>query len=189
MNKKKLCLQSSFIIGILLLILIGCVKESEEGKAKIFRWKTEIPSGWKWYENETFGIRMGYPEKWRVGPHPYNPNIIEFKYFTSLTPKYPETLNVVFSLRCKEVKSGFDLKTYLKEEIHWPPDEMKNVKIDGIPGKQLKTEMGVDTLVETIYQTEVRTYVVSNEKLFKFFFVEDEIGKTGYQILDSVEFL
>ncbi|HIH97600.1 MAG TPA: hypothetical protein HA346_01115 [Thermoplasmata archaeon] len=186
MNKKEICLLSSFIIGILLLILIGCVKESEEEKAKIFRWKTEIPSGWKWYENETFGIRIGYPEKWEVEPHPYNPNIIEFKYFTSI---YPETPGVVFSLKCKEVKRDFDLEAYLKEGMHWPPDEIKDVKINGIPGKQLKVLMEADTIRGTIDQTDVRTYVVSNEKLFKFWFVEDEIGKTGYQILDSVEFL
>jgi hypothetical protein len=164
----------------------GCIKESKEEKEKM---KT-LPAGWKWYENEIFGIRMGYPEKWEVGPHPYNPNIIEFKYFTSVCPT--EKLNVVFSLECKKVKKDFDLEAYLKEGRHWPPDEMKNVKIDGIPGKQLKVVMETETPTETIYQTDVETfvttYVVSNEKLFKFFFVEDEIGKTGYQILDSVEF-
>jgi hypothetical protein len=185
MNKKKLCLQSSFIIGILLLILIGCVKESEEEKAKIFRWKTEIPSGWKWYENETMGIRIGYPEKWNVEPYPYNPNIIDFTYFTSLSP---ETPNVVFCIDCKEVKRDFDLEAYLKEGIWREPKETKDVKIDGFPGKQVKELTGVDILTGTIYQTDVTTYVVSNKKLFEFFFVEDEIGKTGYQILDSVEF-
>jgi hypothetical protein len=183
-----LCPLSILLIGALITSSCGCIKETKEEKEKM---KT-LPAGWKWYENETFGIRMGYPEKWEVGPHPYNPNnlyslnVIEFKYFTSACPT--EKLNVVFSLGCKEVKKDFDLKAYLKEGRHWPPDEMKNVRIDGIPGKQLKTEMGVDTLVETIYQTDVKTYVVSNEKLFKFFFVEDVIGKTGYQILDSVEF-
>jgi hypothetical protein len=170
--------------------LIGCIKESEEEKAKIFRWKTEIPSGWKWYENETFGIKMGYPEKWEVEPHPYNPNIIRFKYFTSYSP---ETPLAVFVFRCKEVKKDFDLEAYLKEGRHWPPDEMKNVRIDGIPGKQSKEIMETETPTETIYQTDVETfvttYVASNEKLFEFFFVEEEIGKTGYQVLDSVEFL
>jgi hypothetical protein len=160
----------------------GCLKESKEKEEKM---KT-LPAGWVWYENETFGIRMGYPEKWKVEPYSYNSNIIiDFKYFTSACPT--EKLNVVFSLECKEVKKDFDLEAYLKEGRHWPPDEMKNVKIDGIPGKQLKEEKETETPTETIYQTDVETfvttYVVSNEKLFEFFFVEDEIGKTGYQIL------
>jgi hypothetical protein len=179
MQKRVICLLSIFLIGALFLGSIGCIKEPKKEKMKT------LPAGWKWYENETLGIRMGYPEKWEVEPYSHNSNvIIDFKYFTSYSPETPD---VVFSIDCKKVMRDFDLEAYLKEGIYWPPDEIKDVKIDGIPGKQLKEF--TETEIQARYETLVFTYVVSNEKLFEFYFVEEDIGKTGYQILDSVEFL
>jgi hypothetical protein len=183
MRKRGLYIVSILLVGALMLSFIGCIKESKEEKEKM---KT-LPAGWKWYENETFGIRMGYPENWEVEPYSYNPNIIEFKYFTSICPT--EKLNIVFSLECKEVKKDFDLNAYLNKQLWWPPDEVKAVKINGIPGKQFKVDVMVDTLTGSFPQTDIETFVVVNNKLFEFFFVEDKIGETGYQILDSVDFL
>jgi hypothetical protein len=187
MRKKLLSLLSVVLVGALMLSFLGCLKEKEE-KEKM---KT-LPAGWVWYENETFGIRLAYPEKWEVEPSPYNPdnlyslNVIEFKHPTSL---HPHSTNVVFYLGCKKVEKDFDLNAYLNKQLWWPPDEAKDVKIDGVPGMQFKVNEMADILTGSFSRTAIRTFVVVNNKLFKFFFVEDEIGKTGYQILDSVEFL
>jgi hypothetical protein len=100
-------------------------------------------------------------------------------------------MNVVFFLLYQQVEKDFNLEAYLKEQLWWPPDEIKDVKIDGFPGKQLKNMARVDTLKENVPTTvtDIRTFVVVNDKLFNFFFEEEIIGETGYQILDSVKFL
>jgi hypothetical protein len=152
--------------------------------------KRIIPS-WEWYVNKKMGIRLRYPEKWEVRPSPLDPNAIEFKYFTSFSPEEPE---VVLSIKCKKVKKDFNLEAYIEKQPFWPPDEMEDIKIDGIPGKQLKEEIGADVMncrhPVTVYRTQVRRYTVFNGRLFEFFFIEDEIiGETGYQALKSFEFL
>jgi hypothetical protein len=65
-------------------------------------------------------------------------------------------------------------------------EEVKDVIVGGVPGKQTKVIVGTEG---TEYFTDVATFVVYKGRLFEFFFTEEEAGKIGYRMLDTVEFI
>lgn len=68
MRKKVISLVSVMLVGALMLSFCGCLEETKKGEKKMKAFT--LPQGWTWYENEAFGIRLAYPEKWKVEPHP-----------------------------------------------------------------------------------------------------------------------
>jgi hypothetical protein len=60
MQKRLLCLVSSFL---LIVFLLGCVAPQEEAKEKA---KEELEAGWKWYENKEWEFKIKYPERCEI---------------------------------------------------------------------------------------------------------------------------
>ena len=187
MQKRVFCLVSVFLIGALFLSSCGCIKETKEEPKEVFggeKMKT-LPRGWKWYENEEWGLRIGYPWNWRVGPNPYDSHIppreIYFKKGWSL-----KIGPLMFDIYSKEVGEDFDLMEYTVKKSRCGEEEVKDVIVRGVPGKQTKRIVETEG---TERFTDVTTFVVYKGRLFKFFFREEEAGKIGYRMLDTVEFI
>jgi hypothetical protein len=199
MKKSLLCLISTLIIvGVLSLSSCGCIKETKEEPKEVIKETKEepkevfgdekmktLPHGWKWYENKEWGLRIGYPRNWRVGPDPLIPHNdpprdIDFKKGWLMFG------TLMFDIYSEEVGEDFDLMEYTVKKSRCGEEEVKDVIIGGVPGKQTKRIVVTEG---TERLTEVTTFVVYKGRLFEFFFIEEEVGEIGYRMLDTVEFI
>jgi hypothetical protein len=178
------------IVGVLFLSSCGCIKETKEEPKEVFgdeKMKT-LPAGWKWYVNETFGVRIGYPGDWKVKEdRDWGIDHISFK---------DEEWGDVFLISSEEIGEDFDLTDYARGT----KEEQEKIIIGGKPGIKVSYEIRIGER-EPCLNTWI--YAIHKGRVFEFSFGEveelkectevwykelKECTEVCYKVLDTVQF-
>jgi hypothetical protein len=178
MKKKLVCLLGMLLIGALFLSSCGCIKETKEEPKEVFgdeKMKT-LPADWKWYVNETLGMRIGYPGDWKVKEE--RDGSIDDIFFEN------EEGRGGFSISSKEIEEDYDLTKHARGSTK---EEQEKFIIGGKPGIKVSFEMCVGEY-EPCLNTWI--YAIHKGRVFEFLFLEEdgEYVELIYKVLDTVQF-
>jgi hypothetical protein len=185
MKKRMLCLLSVLLVGVLILSSCGCIKETKEEPKEVFgdeKMKT-LPAGWKWYVNETLGMRIGYPGDWKVKEDQYESidKVLFEKAFSE-----NEAWGDMLSIDSEEIEEDYDLTKHTADTSYSKEYQEKFI-IGGKPGIKVTLEMRVGEKKPCL---NTWIYAIHKGRVFEFSFLEEDGEYVGliYKVLDTVQF-